>query len=151
RDARGALERLAFRRADGADVLPTFDAEGADDAAVDLAHPGRRRVAAATDDRCWLAQVGQALGTSTSVALCPPNPNQFESTGLLPISRAVPITTSRPMSSPMCSRLAVGGAIPSRIDSSDATASAAPAPAIMWPSVPLLDVTGGGSSPNTLR
>ena len=45
----------------------------------------------------------------------------------------------------------MGGTTPSRSDRRLITASAAPAPAIMWPVTPLVDVTGGGASPKTLR
>ena len=56
-------------------------------------------------------------GARISVALWPPNPNEFESTGVrLDRPRGSPDTTSRPMSSPICSRLAVGGTTPSRSD-----------------------------------
>ena len=85
------------------------------------------------------------------MTLWPPNPNEFDSAGLGATDRGSPCTTSSWMSSPSRSRLAVGGTEPFRIASRHATASVAPAAPIRWPVTPLVDVTGGGDSPNTLR
>ena len=87
--------------------------------------------------RCPKTGVGGAVtrwtvdrGARIRVALWPPKPNEFDSTGVaLDRPGRAPKTTSRPMSSPIFSRLAVGGTMPSRSDSRLITASAAPAAA----------------------
>ena len=126
----------ALGGADGAEVLAAVDAEPADGAAVDLARARGRRC------RCGArrAGVGRADGHSgsrrrISVALWPPNPNEFESTGLAPISRALAVHDVE--ADVVADLLEVRGrrhdAVAQR-RAARSTASAAPAPPIMWPS-----------------
>src|SRR6185295_6761391 len=107
--------RLTLGRADRTSVLAAVEAEAADAAPVDLAHRGGRRSAPMPEDG---RGGGHPLLGSTAprirVALWPPNPNEFESTGARSTGRGRPATTSSPMSSPIWSRLAVGGMSSSR-------------------------------------
>src|SRR4029079_5332363 len=83
-------------------------------------HPGHQDALAVDKHQSW--------GTSTSVALCPPKPNELESTGARAIVRGAPETTSiGAMSSPSRSWFATGGTIPSRPAWRATIASIAPA------------------------
>src|SRR5262249_6078007 len=75
-----------------------------------------------------LAVEEHQAGTSTSVALWPPNPNEFDRAGARSIDRGSPWTTSiSGTSSPSRWWFAVGGTSPSRAAASAAIASSAPA------------------------
>src|SRR5205085_3787039 len=88
-------------------------------------------------------------GRKTMVALWPPKPNEFDSTGAAATLRGAPATTSIGASSGSeASKLAVGGTTPSRMARSDATASTAPAAPIRCPTAPFTDVTGTPACPN---
>src|SRR5262249_37576166 len=140
-------------RADRAVVLAARDAEPHHAPAVDHAYFGRNGPVGARPDRRRAAgrRERHEAGAKISVALCPPNPNEFDRAGAAGTGRGVPATTSSGMSSPMLSGWGAGGTASSRIASRQATASAAPAAPIMCPVTPFVDVTGGADSPNTLR
>ena len=125
-EADGPLHRLALGGADRAPVLAAVEAEPAHLAAVELHEAGIDGGAAVPEDGRAVGGRDHSTGARMSAALCPPNPNEFDSTGVAPISRTSPETMSRPMSSPICSRLAVGGAMPLPSESSAMHASAAP-------------------------
>ena len=154
REPDGTLERsCALGGPIAPTCLPPAMRNAADRAAVDLRERGSRGLAALRRERRGRRRVRvTALGVSTKDALCPPNPNEFDTTGRGPISRGAAGDDVERDVVAGAARGSRSAARPRRgCESSDATASAAPAPPIMWPSTPLVEVTGGASSPNTLR
>src|SRR5687767_12340141 len=99
------LENHAFGRADGSPVLPAVEAEEGDVASLEPADGGGGRGAGATGHRQPEREAaatrfegeGHRGGPTTSVALWPPNPKEFDSTGPC-TERGDPAITSRAMS-----------------------------------------------------
>src|SRR5439155_14056928 len=93
---------------------------------------------------------GAGEDPSTSDALWPPKPNEFESATPVCSDRGSSATTSMAMAGSVWVWLAVGGTNLWCSANTEVTASAAPAAPTRWPVTPLVPVTGTACSPNTL-
>ena len=80
-------QRLALDGADGAVVLATLEAKPGDAAVAEAPEPGVDRAAALGGER-------QGQDDTTSVALWPPKPNEFDRAIVRSIVRGSPYTTS---------------------------------------------------------
>ena len=165
----GELHRpLDGRAAGGADravVLAAGDAEPHDAPPVDDAQLGRRGAVGAGPDRrrpglpdhgsrheVCVTRFGSRGGREDQGRVVPAESERVRERGGRARLRAARRTRRRAGSRRRCcSRFAVGGTDASRIASRHATASVAPAAPTRCPVTPLVDVTGGADSPNTLR
>ena len=108
RAARSRRRACRPRSVNSTTVRPSISPSAA--AAVSLRRAARGRGRRAVVTR-WASAPARRCGHRTRTS--------SRSTGFAPISRSVPRTTSSAMSSPSCSRFAVGGTTPSRIESSE--------------------------------
>src|SRR5271170_5497866 len=97
------------------------------------------------------ADRGPYPGKSTRQPLCPPKPNEFDTTGPGSQSLGRPVTRSSWNAGSRLFVPTVGGICRYLMLRATATASIAPAAASVWPTTPLIEVAGGPGAPKTLN